>query len=127
MPDDKTTFEEIKQIIRSFVAERDWDKYHSPKNLSMSIAIEAAELMEHFQWSDTEESKKIAADTEKFLEVQAELSDIIVYALGMANVLGIDISEAMKDKIRKNAEKYPARIVRGSSRKYTEYRKKGKS
>jgi len=113
MSDNTTTVAELRKIVEAFVAERDWRQFHTPKNLSMSLAIEAAELMEHFQWLTAEESRAIANDDEKRAAAGEELADVICYALAMANELGIDVAEAMRDKMRKNAIKYPASQMRG--------------
>ncbi|PLX86064.1 MAG: NTP pyrophosphohydrolase [Desulfuromonas sp.] len=106
--------------MAAFVRERDWEQYHAPKNLSMSIAIEAAELMEHFQWLTVEQSK--ALDAEALEEIGEELADIVIYALSMANTLGLDLSETVLAKMAKNIRKYPKEKVRGKSHKYTYYR-----
>ena len=103
--DHNTTVHSLRELVQEFVQERDWKKHHSPKNLSMSIAIEAAELMEHFQWRSVEESRQIADDVKA--EVAEELADVICYALGMANELGLDVSTCMREKMVKNRIKYP--------------------
>jgi NTP pyrophosphatase (non-canonical NTP hydrolase) len=113
MSDQETTVAELREVISRFVDERDWNQFHSPKNLSMSLAIEAAELMEHFQWISTEASRSIGADADKLTEVADELSDIICYALAIANELEIDVSQALRSKMEKNAIKYPVREYRG--------------
>ncbi|HEX7376035.1 MAG TPA: nucleotide pyrophosphohydrolase [Pirellulales bacterium] len=113
MNDQQTTLSDLREIVRQFVDERDWRQFHSPKNLSMSLAIEAAELMEHFQWISPEESRQIAADPEKLSAVGEELSDVLCYALALANELGLDVSTALRDKMVKNARKYPANDYRG--------------
>ncbi len=107
MPDDRTTIAELKQLVARFVDERDWNAFHTPKNLAMSLAIEAAELMEHFQWLEQAESRAVANDAAKRGEVADELADVVAYALAMANELGIDVADALADKMRKNAVKYP--------------------
>jgi NTP pyrophosphatase (non-canonical NTP hydrolase) len=111
--DSTTAVAELKKLIADFVAERDWSQFHSPKNVSMALAIEAAELMEHFQWLSTEASRRIADDPEKLAEVAEELSDVIGYSFALANELGIDVSAAMRAKMVKNAQKYPADDYRG--------------
>lgn len=111
--DDATPVSELKQLVADFVAERDWSQYHSPKNISMALAVEASELMEHFQWIDGRDSRLIAADEQKLSAVGEELADVIGYAMAMANELGIDISSTMHAKMIKNAEKYPAEKFRG--------------
>jgi NTP pyrophosphatase (non-canonical NTP hydrolase) len=113
MPDSSTTLAELRDIVRRFVDERDWRQFHSPKNLSMSLAIEAAELMEHFQWIDAAESRRIGDDPARLSEVRDELADVLCYALALANELHIDLSSALRDKMVKNAAKYPAELSRG--------------
>jgi NTP pyrophosphatase (non-canonical NTP hydrolase) len=111
--DSVTTVAQLKKLIGDFVAERDWSQFHSPKNVSMALAIEVAELMEHFQWLTTEASRRIADDPEKLTEVGEELADVVGYSLALANELGIDVSSAMRAKMIKNAQKYPADEYRG--------------
>ena len=90
--DATTTVAELRQILADFVAERDWSQFHSPKNVSMALAIEVAELMEHFQWLTTEASRGLADDPEKLAAVGEELADVVGYSLALANELGIDVS-----------------------------------
>lgn len=106
MKDQVTTFQEIKDKVARFVDERDWNKFHNPKNLTMSIAIEAAELMEIFQWMSQEESWDIN-NTDEAVHLKEELSDVIIYCISLANQLNIDISSSIEEKIKKNAIKYP--------------------
>jgi len=113
MSDERTTIEELKQLVARFVDERDWKQFHTPKNLAMALAIEAGELMEHFQWLDQAESRDVANDEAKRAAAGEELADVICYALAMANELGLDVSRAMHDKMRKNELKYPAGEYRG--------------
>jgi dCTP diphosphatase len=113
MPDSCTTLADLRDIVRRFVDERDWRQFHSPKNLSMSLAIEAAELMEHFQWIDAAESRRIGDDPAKLAEVRDEIADVLCYMLALANELDIDLSTAIHDKMIKNAAKYPAALSRG--------------
>ena len=108
MNDDRTTVAGLRQLVNQFVDERNWHQFHSPKNLAMSLAIEAAELMEHFQWLSLEESRAVANDPTQLAEVGDELADVLCYALAMANELGIDLSAAIRGKMIKNALKYPA-------------------
>ncbi|MDD5109411.1 MAG: nucleotide pyrophosphohydrolase [Candidatus Omnitrophica bacterium] len=117
------TLQEIKTRIKQFVKERDWEQYHSPKNLSMSIAIEAAELMEHFQWLTIEESHKLLKDKKKRIEIEDELADIAIYVLDFCNLFSIDIEKSIVRKLDKTARKYPSHIVKGKSHKYTYYKK----
>jgi len=116
MTDATTTLGELRQAVRQFVDERDWSQFHSPKNLSMAIAIEAAELMEHFQWLTTEESRRSQESPEGMRMIGEELADILCFALSFANALDIDVSSAVADKIAKNAVKYPADRFRGKFR-----------
>ena len=111
--DATTTVTELRKLIADFVAERDWSQFHSPKNVSMALAIEVAELMEHFQWLSTGASRRIADDPEKLAEVGEELADVVGYSFALANELGIDVSSAMRAKMIKNAQKYPAAEYRG--------------
>lgn len=113
MMDSTTTVAELKQLVREFVDQRDWRQFHAPKNLAMSMAIEAAELMEHFQWISVEESRRMADDPERLTAVGEELADVLCYALAMANELGLDLSTTIRRKMEKNAEKYPADEYRG--------------
>ena len=122
MKDNNVTFTQMKETIKEFVKERDWNQFHSPKNLSMSISIEASELMEHFQWLTTIQSWEVGEDEEMMQEIRDELSDILCYCFNMANVLDIDISSAMETKIQKNKEKYPIDKAKGLATKYNAFK-----
>jgi NTP pyrophosphatase (non-canonical NTP hydrolase) len=111
--DANTTVAELRQLIADFVAERDWSQFHSPKNVSMALAIEAAELMEHFQWLTIEESREIANDSAKLAEVADEIADVVGYSMALANELDIDLATTIRAKMIKNAQKYPAEKYRG--------------
>jgi dCTP diphosphatase len=111
--------EQLTQRLRAFVAERDWQQYHSPKNLSMALIAEAAELVEHFQWLTEEQSANLPP--EKLAEVELELADIQIYLVELADKLQLDLQAAVDKKLALNAQKYPADKVRGSPKKYTEY------
>lgn len=113
MSDQETTLAELREMVREFVDARDWHQFHSPKNLSMALAIEAAELMEHFQWITTDASRTVGADGDKLTAVTEELADVMCYGMALANELGIDISAALRDKMKKNEVKYPAEEFRG--------------
>ncbi len=104
--DSITTVAELKSVVQQFVDERNWRKFHNAKNLSMSLAIEAAELMEHFQWLTTDEV--VAGEQQDFAEIADELADVTCYALAIANVLKIDLAQAVNSKMVKNRIKYPA-------------------
>ena len=111
--------EELRVLISNFAKERDWDQFHSPKNLSMALIVEAGELVEHFQWLKQSESRNLSKD--KLEAVEEELADILVYLIRIADQLGIDLINVSRKKIKSNEAKYPADMVRGSARKYTEY------
>jgi dCTP diphosphatase len=120
MDDTTTTVHELKRRLADFVAERDWAQFHSPKNLSMALAAETGELMEHFLWTDGPGSAALLADPEKRKRIAEELADIIIYSLEFANVTGIDVASAIETKVAANAAKYPVEKARGKSLKYTE-------
>ena len=102
------TIPAIQQAVREFRDARDWRQFHSPKNLSMSIAIESAELMEHFQWLTTEESAELARQAgASRQEIVEELADILIYCLSLADILNCDVAEIILDKLAKNEAKYP--------------------
>jgi NTP pyrophosphatase (non-canonical NTP hydrolase) len=113
------SLDELRQKIDAFVNERDWAKFHSPKNLAMAMIVEAAELVEHFQWDTIQESYDLSA--EKRQEVAHEIADTFVYLLRLAEVIGIDLIQAANDKIALNAIKYPVDKAKGSNAKYTVY------
>lgn len=113
MNDQETRVGELRTLVREFVDERDWQKFHTPKNISMALAIEAAELMEHFQWLEPAESRAVAGDPQKLAAVAEELADVLCYALALANELKIDVARAMADKMVKNRLKYPVDEFRG--------------
>ena len=113
MSDSTTTLADLRGLVRRFVEERDWRQFHSPKNLSMSLAIEAAELMEHFQWIDCAESRGVGVDPAKLAEVREEIADVFCYLLALANELDLDLANAVRDKMVKNAVKYPVEQSRG--------------
>jgi dCTP diphosphatase len=111
--------DELARLIRAFAAERDWDQFHTPKNLAMGVAIEAAELMEEFHWLTPEQSAGLAA--EQLQAVRHEMADVFVYLVLLADKLGIDLIAAAAEKIAINAGKYPADTVRGKATKYDKY------
>jgi len=113
MTDDDTTIAALRRQVEEFVGQRDWHQFHSPKNLAMSLAIEAAELMEHFQWLTPEQSRAVADRPSPLAEVAEELADVLCYVLAMANELGLDLSAALDRKMAKNAQKYPVEQYRG--------------
>jgi dCTP diphosphatase len=103
--------------MRQFVAERQWEKYHRPKNLAMSLAIETAELMEHFQWLDHEESAALARDAAARQDIADEMADVLSFLLSLANSLDVDLAAAFEAKMARNELKYPADKVRGDYRR----------
>ena len=110
---------ELIKKIKKFRQEREWDRYHSPKNLVMALSVEVAELVEHFQWLTQEESRNLPDG--KLDQVRDEIGDILIYLANLSEKLGIDPVQAAQDKIDKNQIKYPAEIVRGKHSKYSEY------
>ncbi|MCF7900053.1 nucleotide pyrophosphohydrolase [Candidatus Babeliales bacterium] len=118
MSDKKTTIEDLKNIMKQFVSERDWDQFHTPKNLSMALSAEAAELMELFLWCESSQSYKVA--DEKRQAASDELSDIVMYAIAFCNTTGIDLSSAIESKMEQNRKKYSVEKCKGKCLKYTE-------
>jgi dCTP diphosphatase len=112
------TLSDLKDSLRRFSADRDWDQFHSPRNLATALIVEAAELLEHFQWVTEGASKRLTA--KQLAEVRDEMADVLIYLVRLADKLDVDLLAAARDKIEKNAIKYPADKVRGSIRKYTE-------
>ena len=112
------SLEQIKHRLRDFAAERDWDQFHSPKNLAMALIVEAAELVEHFQWLTEEQSQTLPP--EKLAEVEQEIADIQIYLIRLADKLGVDMEQAVNAKLKLNEKKYPAEKVRGSAAKYND-------
>ena len=110
---------ELRARINQFVQERDWEQFHSPKNLAMAMIVEAAELVEHFQWDTIEESHQLTPENRE--QVAHELADTFVYLLRIAEVTGIDLISAANAKIELNAKKYPVDKAKGSNAKYTKY------
>lgn len=118
--DSETTVAALKARVLAFVRERDWEQFHNPKNLSMALAAETGELMEHFLWATPEQSAAIAADPAKRAKIADELADVVVYALEFANITGLDVAAAIDRKMAANAVKYPVEKARGRSDKYDE-------
>lgn len=120
LSDSSTTVSELRERILAFVRERDWEQFHTPKNLSMALAAETGELMEHFLWASPEESRAVAADPARRSKIAEELADIVIYALEFANATGLDVAASIESKILANARKYPVEKAKGRSAKYTE-------
>src|SRR5215204_3253105 len=111
--------DDLRSAIGSFIRERDWEQFHSPKNLAMALSVEVAEVVEHFQWLTEEQSQNMPP--EKLAEVREEIGDVMIYLTELADKLGIDPVEAAKAKMTINGQKYPAELVKGKASKYTEY------
>jgi dCTP diphosphatase len=118
--DSATTFQQVKEHVLAFARERDWEQFHTPKNLSMALAAEAGELMEHFLWATPEQSQTIAADPVKRGKIADELADVVIYALEFANTTGLDLAAAIQAKMVANGKKYPIEKAKGRADKYTE-------
>jgi len=117
-PDSTGAFTDLRDSLRRFTAERDWGQFHSPKNLATALIVEAAELLEHFQWLTNDESQSLSP--EKLATVREEMADILIYLIRLADKLDVDLYDAATQKIELNAKKYPPGKARGNSRKYTE-------
>ena len=115
MDDSSTTIKDLKDSVEQFKTDRDWGQYHTPQDLAVSISIEAAELLEEFQWGIKEDM-----NPDKLDKIKEELADVMIYCLSLANTLGLDVSTIVKNKIRLNSEKYPVEKVKGNAKKYDE-------
>ena len=113
------SLQQLAEHLRQFAAERDWEQFHSPKNLAMALSVEVAEIVEHFQWLTEQQSREL--DAAKSAEVEQELADALIYLVRLADQLDIDLLEAVERKLALNEAKYPAERVRGSPKKYSEY------
>lgn len=118
-PSSIDTLTELRELTRAFAAERDWAQFHTPKNLAMALSVEVAELVEHFQWLRTGSVDEL--DARKLEGVRHELADVLLYLVQLADATGVDLRAAALEKLRLNAEKYPAAAVKGDARKYDEY------
>ncbi len=116
MNDATTTVADLKSLVQDFVAQRAWEPFHDAKNLSCSIAIEAAELMEHFQWLRSDQLPSVRKDEAQMQQVREEIADVLAYVVSFASTMEIDLASALKDKMQKNAVKYPADSYRGRFR-----------
>lgn len=113
------TLQQLAERLRQFADERDWEQFHSPKNLAMALSVEVAEVAEHFQWLTQQQSREL--DAAKREEVAHELADALIYLVRLADQLHIDLLQAAEAKLAVNEAKYPADTVRGSARKYSDY------
>ena len=111
----------VQAHLRRFAEARDWEQFHTPKNLVMALAGEAGELTELFQWLTPDESRSVTDDPDKRRQVEDELADILQYVLRLADVLSVDLESALWAKLRRNEEKYPVSLAKGNARKYTEF------
>ncbi|MEO5357430.1 MAG: nucleotide pyrophosphohydrolase [Nitrospirae bacterium YQR-1] len=111
--------EKLRESLREFARERDWEKFHSPKNLAMALSVEAAEIAEIFQWLTEDESRRLSET--KLSALQQEIADVFIYLINLSDKFSIDILKAAEDKLQHNRTKYPAHIVRGKADKYTAY------
>ena len=112
-------FDTLNRKLRQFAIDRDWEQFQSPKNVAMALIVEAAELVEHFQWLSEDESYNLPADKRE--AVSHEMADVLIYLMRLSDRLDIDLLQAVAEKIRLNAEKYPVDKVKGSAKKYNEY------
>ena len=111
--------DDLTHLVRNFCHDRDWEQFQSPKNLTMALAVEASELMEHFQWLTQEESHNLPPD--KRAAVEEEMADVLIYLVRLADRMGVDLLDAAERKMERNGERYPAELVRGSAKKAGEY------
>ena len=112
------SLESVRDRLREFAAARDWNQFHSPKNLTIALSVEAGELLEQFQWLTDQESAALADDKRE--KIEAEMADVLLYLIRLADVLDVDLLTAANTKIDENAKKYPVEKSRGSAKKYTE-------
>jgi NTP pyrophosphatase (non-canonical NTP hydrolase) len=110
--------EDLVQAVLRFRDERDWQQFHNPKDLAISVTLEAAELLEHFQWKRPEEVGALLADAASRRQVGEEMADVLILLISLADAVGIDLAEAARSKLAENARKYPVERARGSARKY---------
>lgn len=120
LTDAESPLQHIKDRVLAFARERDWEQFHSPKNLSMAIAAEAGELLEHFLWMESETSRSVTRDPERMNRIREEIADIVIYCIEFANMTDTDLAAAISSKMQRNAEKYPVEKAKGRSAKYTE-------
>ena len=123
MSEEVLNIKKIKEDIQNFASERDWSQFHTPKNLAAALSVESSELLEIFQWFSEKDCQQLLVERnpDVITKIEEEISDILAYAIRLAGVLEINIPEALERKLKKNAEKYPADLVKGSARKYTDY------
>jgi NTP pyrophosphatase (non-canonical NTP hydrolase) len=115
----RASVDDLRNAIRVFIGARDWEQFHSPKNLAMALSVEVSEIVEHFQWLTEEQSRNLPP--EKLAKIREEIGDVMIYLTEFADKLDIDPVEAAKSKVTINGQKYPADLVKGKASKYTEY------
>lgn len=120
--DRKTTINELKEKIKKFCEDRDWNQFHGGKNLATALIIEAAELLEHFRWKSEKEANKLFENVKQKEEIEDEIADIFYFLLRLAQRYDIDLSEVLERKLKKNVKRYPVEKARGTNKKYTELR-----
>jgi NTP pyrophosphatase (non-canonical NTP hydrolase) len=120
MLDQKVTVSELKERADRFISEREWNKYHKPKDLAISIVLESSELLEHFQWLTDDEIETMLKDSQKLQQIESELADIVIYCLSLSNTLHADLSDIVLRKLEEDEKKYPSEKVKGSYRKYNQ-------
>ena len=113
LSDATATLSDVKKVVKQFVEQRQWQQFHSPKNISMALAIAAAELMEHFQWISMQESRDAATDPEQMAAIGEELADVFCYDIALANEMNIDLAATFEKKMAKNRQKYPVEEIKG--------------
>ncbi len=118
--DSKTSVQELKDIVKKFCEDRDWDKYHNPKDLAIGVITEASELLEHFRFKSEKEVKEMLESPAKRKEITEEMSDVLYFILRLAQKYDIDISTELKEKIQKNEKKSPVEKAKGQNKKYSE-------
>lgn len=111
----------LQVVLRAFASEREWERFHTPKNLAIALSVEAAELLEPFQWLTADQSETICENRIRCADIEAEMADVLIYLVRLSDVLGVDLNQAVIAKLAANSRKYPANRVKGSSAKYTEY------
>ena len=117
--DNQDVLRELRDALRQFAADRDWDQFHSPKNLALALSVEAGELLEHFQW--VKEAESASMTPEQRAHIAEELADVLLYLVRLADKLDVDLNSAARAKLELNAKKYPVDRARGNSKKYTEF------
>jgi len=118
--EDHTTLGELKKLVSHFRDERDWKQFHKPKDLAISVSVEAGELLELFQWKTDSEVRNILDDPAKLEQLKHEIADIVVYCLAMSDIIAFDLADAIRNKLESNAKKYPIDKSKGKATKYTE-------